>query len=308
MTDTFLAPLANHLWQSTVSALGVWLLTFTLRRNRAGVRYWLWLAASVKFLIPFAVLVSIGEQLHWQPARVITPPQFSVVINQFGRPFQALAPTATDTVVARIPNLLPSILFGVWLCGAALGLIFWLRSLRRMHAIQRAAARLPFDFAIPVMSSPARIQPGVFGIWKPVLLLPEGIKARLTPAQLKTVLAHELCHVRRHDNLTAAIHMLVEIIFWFHPLVWLIRTRLVAERERAPAMKRSSGILMRTSTPRAFSTCAGYPLGLGVVGIQLGRSADHRQDPTHATLQHPNGRLGPHAPASAPPARTGTEC
>ena len=28
------------------------------------------------------------------------------------------------------------------------------------------------------------------------------------------------CHVRYRDNLVAAIHMFVETIFWFHPLVW----------------------------------------------------------------------------------------
>jgi uncharacterized protein (TIGR03435 family) len=47
------------------------------------------------------------------------------------------------------------------------------------------------------------------------------------------IVAHELCHVRRRDNLTGAIHMLVETVFWFYPLVWWIRTRLVEERERA---------------------------------------------------------------------------
>jgi bla regulator protein BlaR1 len=39
--------------------------------------------------------------------------------------------------------------------------------------------------------------------------------------------------LRRQDNLTTAIHMLVETIFWFHPLVWWIRTQMIAERERA---------------------------------------------------------------------------
>ena len=83
------------------------------------------------------------------------------------------------------------------------------------------------------MSSAVRLEPGIFGIRKPVLLLPEGITRHLTPAQLDAVLKHELCHVRRRDNLTAAIHMAVETIFWFHPLLWWIRARLVAERERA---------------------------------------------------------------------------
>jgi Zn-dependent protease with chaperone function len=40
---------------------------------------------------------------------------------------------------------------------------------------------------------------------------------RLTPSQIDAVLMHELCHVRRRDNLAAALHMLVETIFWFHP-------------------------------------------------------------------------------------------
>jgi uncharacterized protein (TIGR03435 family) len=63
--------------------------------------------------------------------------------------------------------------------------------------------------------------------------LPAGIVNHLEPRQLEAVLAHELCHVRRRDNLTGALHMIVEAVFWFHPLVWWIGARLVEERERA---------------------------------------------------------------------------
>jgi hypothetical protein len=83
------------------------------------------------------------------------------------------------------------------------------------------------------MSSPACIEPGVVGILRPVLLLPQGITDRLPAVQLDAILAHELCHVRRRDNLAAAIHMAVETVFWFHPLLWWIERRLVDERERA---------------------------------------------------------------------------
>ena len=83
------------------------------------------------------------------------------------------------------------------------------------------------------MSAPGLVEPGVFGIFRPVLLLPEGIAERLDQAQLEAILAHELCHIRRRDNLTAAIHMAVQATFWFHPLVWWLGARLVDERERA---------------------------------------------------------------------------
>jgi TonB family protein len=66
-----------------------------------------------------------------------------------------------------------------------------------------------------------------------VLLLPQGIAEHLSPTQLDAVIEHELSHWRRRDNLTAAVHMLVEAVFWFHPLVWWIGARLVEERERA---------------------------------------------------------------------------
>jgi len=77
------------------------------------------------------------------------------------------------------------------------------------------------------------MEPGVVGWIRPLLLLPQGIAERLSPSEMNAILAHELCHVRRRDNLLALIHMIVEAIFWFHPLVWWIGARLIEERERA---------------------------------------------------------------------------
>ncbi|HEY3884210.1 MAG TPA: M56 family metallopeptidase, partial [Vicinamibacterales bacterium] len=64
------------------------------------------------------------------------------------------------------------------------------------------------------------LEPGVVGIRRPILLLPDRIAECLTPEQLDAVVVHELCHVQRRDNLTATVHMFVEAVFWFHPLVW----------------------------------------------------------------------------------------
>jgi len=193
-----------------------------------------WLAASVKFLVPFGLLVSAGSQLGWRTAPAIPQRTIPVVISEISRPFLPSSSEPRLSADSPAPRNWPGILlFAVWTCGFSSAAGCWLRWRQRIRKARRAAIAVDLHLAVPVMSSRSRLEPGVFGIWKPVLLLPEGIQERLTPAQLQTVVEHELCHVRRRDNLTGAIHMVVEAVFWFHPLVWWLRSRLVEERERA---------------------------------------------------------------------------
>jgi bla regulator protein blaR1 len=234
MIPAGLAPIATHLWQSTLCIGIAWLLAFALRNHRASVRYWIWLAASVKFLIPFSALITLGTHLGWKTAPAATPSRFIVVMDVIDRSILLPAAPVMPAIPQPAPsNLLPAVLLLVWLCGLSVGLFIWMRSWWKLRASLRAATPLPLPLSIPVMSSEARLEPGIFGIWKPVLLLPSGIATRLTAPQLHAVLAHELCHVKRRDNLTGSIHLFVETIFWFHPLVWWLRARLVAEREAA---------------------------------------------------------------------------
>lgn len=81
--------------------------------------------------------------------------------------------------------------------------------------------------------SDSNVGPGAYGMRRSILIWPSRISRRLNDAQIKSVLAHEPCHIERHDNLTAAIHMAVEALFWFHPLVWWLGSQLELERERA---------------------------------------------------------------------------
>jgi bla regulator protein blaR1 len=221
----------NHLWQSTVFAAAAWLLTLALKRNRAQTRYWVWFAASMKFLGPLALLVAVGSQVRWREAPELAAP---TLVEQIARPFGAPSPLVAvrKTAPART-NPIPELLLLVWGCGFIGIVMRWGREWTRMHANVRSATPLDLGLRVPVRSSLALLEPGVFGVLRPVLLLPEGIANRLTAAQLNAVLAHEMCHVRRRDNLATATHMVVEAVFWFHPLVWWIGARLMEERERA---------------------------------------------------------------------------
>jgi bla regulator protein BlaR1 len=246
--------LGNHLWQSTLFAIGAGLLTLLLRKNYARARYWLWLAASVKFLIPFSLLVRIGSYLAWSRGSAGTKGSLYFAMEEVGQPFtqsamSVISGATPSTVSPSLFHLLPAVLGVAWLCGFVVVVFIWclrwsqvsaavresapLRDGREVEALRRLERIGGVGKRIDMMLSRASLEPGVFGIARPVLVWPEGISERLGDAHLEAILAHELRHVRRRDNLAAAIHMVVEAIFWFHPLVWWLGARLVEERERA---------------------------------------------------------------------------
>ena len=250
MEISTLTPLADHLWQSTLVVAVVGLLTLALRRNHARVRYAVWMAASIKFLVPFAVLIAVGQAIPWpQPAAI--QGSLSTIVGTVGQPFSA--PRASSSADAAAgPSVRPLVdravpaLLVLWAIGSTTLLVVWIRRWRRIAASVRHAtpltsgrvvdglARLhPNVIEMRVVVCDTHMEPGVFGLHRPVLVWPRGIDDRLTDAQIDAILLHEIAHVRRRDNLAAALHMAVQTIFWFHPLTWWIGSRLVDERERA---------------------------------------------------------------------------
>jgi uncharacterized protein (TIGR03435 family) len=274
----------NHLWQSTLFAAAIGVLALALRANHARVRYWLWMAASLKFLIPFSFLTAVGSRLGAWFAPAASEPLLSFVVDEIARPFAPLqrAIPAVAAAPARSAAFPHAAVLALWGLGCAAVLLHLWRRWRRVRAIVRASAawqagREAAAEALPIclVSSSAALEPGVFGIFRPVLYLPEGIANRLSDAELDAILVHELCHVRRRDNLTAAMHTIVEVIFWFHPLVWWLGARLIAERERAC----DEEVLRRGIEPRVYAEgilqvcalCVTSPLACvaGVTGSSL---------------------------------------
>jgi uncharacterized protein (TIGR03435 family) len=250
---TAIAPaMANHLWQSTLFAGVIALLTLALRTYRAQVRYGLWFAASVKFLVPFSLLAGIGSHLATHRIAPAAQTRLYFAMEQVGQPFtrQTIAPfaPAAPSTLQSLTHLLPALLL-VWLCGFAVVLFGWfvrwrrisaavrqgeqLREGREVETLRRLESLAGMPRQTQILSSRTSLEPGIFGITRPVLLWPQGITDRLEDEHLKAILAHELLHIHRRDNLAAAVHMVVEAAFWFHPLVWWMGTRLVQERERA---------------------------------------------------------------------------
>ena len=218
----------NHLWQSSVFICAVALAAWTLRRNPPRTRYWLWLAASLKYLIPFSLFVSAGTRIQLPPD---TPSLHAVTVQQISNYFGPLPGKSGSAFVADGLRLDTGarrhLAFGraVPLSSMALAMAGTSSDyLRRQRRSVRLSGPDPLLFGSNRAGRIWSLSTGTCAAGRPC--------GELTPGQLDTVIAHELRHIRCHDNLTAALQMCVESVFWFHPLVWWIGARLMNERER----------------------------------------------------------------------------
>ena len=83
------------------------------------------------------------------------------------------------------------------------------------------------------MISDAIDTPLIIGFFKPVMMIPSEILHHLSPSELRTLLAHELIHLKRRDHWVLPFELFARSLHWFNPVVWAVLRRLRAERERA---------------------------------------------------------------------------
>jgi beta-lactamase regulating signal transducer with metallopeptidase domain len=208
-----------HLLYATVVCFAAWILT-SLWNGAATAKYWIWVATSLNFMVPLA-----GFYNGFGASRVAWATQLAGL---------------DDVGIGISRNLTAAaVLFGLWLCGAAFMVARLLVRLQRDRREQRTAAgcnaaplkRRFLAHGVPVTLSAAAHGPSVDGVLRPYISLPAGIDRLLTDRELEAVLVHEVAHARRRDNLIGLIHEIVLCGLWFHPLVWLVGSRLAMFRE-----------------------------------------------------------------------------
>jgi beta-lactamase regulating signal transducer with metallopeptidase domain/protocatechuate 3,4-dioxygenase beta subunit len=137
----------------------------------------------------------------------------------------------------------------VWLAGVIV-LCLWaavrFRKLRQLHSGKFSDADLPEWFGTLFMEMAKKLglrkfpgivlsqniaSPAVFGTFRPVLVLPADTVHLLSQNRAEHILLHELAHIKRGDLKVNSIYMLLQIVYWFNPLLWLLRRRLQHLRE-----------------------------------------------------------------------------
>lgn len=244
--------IANHLWHCTAFAVVASLFAMLLRSYDAKLRFWVWFAASAKFLVLFSILMMLGARTGFSPSS----PQHGQISSALPVAIRVAQPFGVELPLIPTPKPVRSeaewfavAIAAVWMSGCSgLALKRW-RDWQLLRRAMQGSRESGIAAEIPVRFSKALLEPAVVGWCRPVLLLPHGIDDQLSETQLRSVLVHEECHARRKDNILASIHMLVELLFWFHPLVWWVGAKMIAERERAC----DEEVLRRGAEPRAYA-------------------------------------------------------
>lgn len=238
--------LVHSIWQIAL----IWLLfklLATVFHQKSGVVY------GIAMFALFAAFFWSAHTFytHYQPVTAVEeapPVDFSV----------AAEVPIIPVVVADIPPMVRlehwigdhAVLLGwCWILGALLLLMrllggWWLSQVLRTREVSAPgliyekmcldwSKRLNIRQYVRLLESPYISEPLTLGFWKPVVLFPVGMLLKLGPAQAEALLLHELAHIRRHDYLANMIQLVLEVVFFYHPLFWLISKEMRIRREHA---------------------------------------------------------------------------
>jgi len=295
--DHFLNFAWPMLWQSSLLIATIFVLDFALRRKiRAAIRYALWLVVLVKLLLPpsLALPTSVTWWLPPSPQPPARPQTAAFVVNH-GDQSAFTFPLQSQPSPAPIPPKMSAAAWSLAASGAVSAvLLAWLLFRWRQinQKVRRATAS---EELIPILHETRRLthlrpgirlkltddsmSPAVCGLFRPVILLPQSLVEKLSAGQLRAVLLHEAIHLRRGDVWVNCAQALLQIFYWWHPLLWLANARIRRVREEAVddavmlALRDDAEIYAPTLLEVAKLAFNRPLASLGLVGILESRSA-----------------------------------
>lgn len=252
--ETFLLNLLKTSLLGSLAILAMLVLKPLWReRYRAKTRCWLWLALAVFLLLP------VDFSVKNAPVQAAPPKDYTLFVgtdkttiqstdNLFGDMAEKSGQSPAqvrDTIIQRpvtnpeqkTTRYIPvtTILFYGYLAGAAAFLLYqgvsyalFRRTVRRWKRdVSRAdyAAMLSDTARDLGVSAPEMIvceaisTPAVTGLLRPRLLLPH---EHYDVQELRYILRHELCHLKRRDMLLKLVLLAANAMHWFNPVVYLM--------------------------------------------------------------------------------------
>ncbi len=250
--ESVLAHLWVHLIESSLFATGMVAVYFLFPFVRARHRFILLQAAMLKFVVPTSLIVGLLPRLE-----SIGTPLDSLFVSAISGS-AGMAPSASITPSG------PFWIACVWMAGilALFGFAAsaWIRKTyskvgdkwtdeecSASHRELFKQAGCPLEW----VDGPEFPSIGVRGVFRPKIVINRVFLEALSEEEVQLAFLHERAHIERYDNLWRGIHNLTVFVFWFHPLVWFLRSRLCLESEHAC----DEAVLSREESPSRYAEC-----------------------------------------------------
>jgi beta-lactamase regulating signal transducer with metallopeptidase domain len=228
----------------------LWLLQ---RRIHVKWHYFIWLLLPIRLLLPwtpdspFSLFQLIPEESASPHAIADTiVPGREVETGAYVGGQMIITSTAPSGVGDFVSPLM-TVAFWVWVAGAVVtGAILLYRSIRiaRLARSARPLAdpiaadvlasckqRMAISADIPLLQADFIATPALYGIWRPVLLMPGLEKAAYSAQEYRHIFTHELIHYKRKDIAINWLMSLLLVLHWFNPLLWIATYRMRAAQE-----------------------------------------------------------------------------
>jgi len=261
----------THFWESTLFGFACAVLIVVLEKSWSFSRHLLAWAGLVKFLVPLAALTSIFEIINiWlfysvDPNDLVLPHITNLTEKLRIETWISIESISATQPVGLVPSI--SILGCLWIFGLITLLSFWVYQYQSVKSSindhcqladyewQPLAQRIWEERyeAIPeiLLCDNEGLVAGVFGFWRPVIVVPSEFREDFTSGEREAFLHHEFQHIYKHDNHWSFLQKFIRILFWFHPLAWWFDRQVSAERE----IMRDEEVIKKTKNIPAYLGC-----------------------------------------------------
>ena len=248
--------------QSGVLIILLLVIDFLLRKRvRAVFRYCLWMLLFVKLVLPasFTLPTGIGYWLGDYFTSEVSIAKFvpqteeaipiAINIPQGHIPLET--PMMNETAATEIelePICWQGLVFLSWLVGMLVLLALLVQRIRfvkrliaqskpankRLHEmLDECRSQIGIRQNIELKLSGNTLSPAVCGLFKPIILMPATLPEKLSREKLKAVLIHELAHIKRADVWVNLLQTMLQIVYFYNPLIWIANAMVRRAREQA---------------------------------------------------------------------------
>lgn len=234
----------HSIWQGLLIAIVCWFILLFVRRGNAQTRYMVNISGVASILILAVITFLTLYKPVIDESGIVTDNIIESVNSQ--KSIINNTGISNYKILSLTNGLLPYITI-LWMFGALIffikfaGGMFYNRQLKTVgltsvggiwnERLKKLSKKIKTPIIVRLYESALVNVPTVIGHIRPVILFPIGAISGIPIKQVEAIIAHELAHIKRYDYLINLIQSIMEILFFYHPAVWWLNSKVNTERE-----------------------------------------------------------------------------